>query len=145
MLIDTREKNGVTLALINTRRIEARIADPLAAGLLEAIGKARGVVLDFAQVGFIDSTGMKALMTVLLHCRKSETPCALMGVSEDIMSVFVITRLNRLLPITGSEDEAVDKVRELLAQARERREGTAAATEASCPVPGAPEQGKAGG
>lgn len=120
MLLDVRNEDGVSIVRINTPRIEARIADELTGGLIDSFSPARAVALDFSQVGFIDSVGMKALMTVLLHCRRNEGVCVLFGVSEDIMSVFVITRLNKLLPIAEDEASAVVRVRELLRETRER-------------------------
>jgi len=120
MLLDVRNEDGLAIVRINTARIEARIADELTEGLIDSIRPTRAAVLDFSQVGFIDSVGMKALMTVLLHCRKSEGVCVLFGVSEDIMSVFVITRLNKLLPIAEDEASAVARVRELIQESRER-------------------------
>lgn len=120
MLLDIRDEDGLSLVRINAPRVEARIADELAEGLIEAFMRNRAAAFDFSQVGFIDSVGMKALMTVLLHCRKSEGVCVLYGVSEDIMSVFVITRLNKLLPIADSEAEAVARIRELVREKRER-------------------------
>lgn len=120
MLLDVRNEDGLSIVRINTPRIEARIADELTEGLIDSFRPTRAAALDFSQVGFIDSVGMKALMTVLLHCRKNEGVCVLFGVSEDIMSVFVITRLNKLLPIAEDEASAVARVRELIRESRER-------------------------
>lgn len=114
MPIKLQEREGVVLASITSRRIEAGNADELSRRLVEALGSTRAAVVDFAGVDFIDSTGMKALMNVLLHCRRNEVACVLHGVSEDIMSVFVITRLSRLLPIEPSEALALERVREIL-------------------------------
>ena len=119
-LIASEVADGVARVVLNVRRIEARIADRLAEQLIEAFRQTNVAVMDFTRVDFIDSVGMKALMTVLLHCRKTEGVCVLHGVSEDIMSVFVITRLNKLLPITGNLEEALGRVRDLVAQSRER-------------------------
>lgn len=120
MLLDVRTEDGVTIARINAPRIEARIADQLADDLIEAFKPTRAAIIDFSQVGFIDSVGMKALMTVLLHSRRSEGFCVLHGVSEDIMSVFVITRLHKLLPIVQNEAEAMKQMRELMRENNER-------------------------
>lgn len=119
-LVETRVADGVSVVLLNVSRIEARIADELAAEMIEAFEPARAAIFDFSKVGFIDSVGMKALMTVLLHCRKTEGACVLHGVSEDIMSVFVITRLNRLLPLTQDEDEAMATVRKIVEENKRR-------------------------
>jgi len=109
MLLEKRLVDGVAAARINAPRIEARIADELAESLIEAYRPTRAIAIDFSKVGFIDSTGMKAIMTVLLHCRKTEGACVLHGVSEDIMSIFVITRLHKLLPIVATEREALEQ------------------------------------
>lgn len=120
MLLDLRIEDGVSIVRINSPRIEARIADELTDGLIEAMTTTRALVIDFSQVGFIDSVGMKSLMTVLLHCRKCEGACVLHGITEDIMSVFVITRLNKLLPIAADEEEALSRIRDLIRESRER-------------------------
>ncbi|MFZ5425608.1 MAG: STAS domain-containing protein [Thermodesulfobacteriota bacterium] len=113
MLIEKRLEHGVTAARVNSPRIEARIADQLAEGLIEAYRPTHAIAIDFSKVDFIDSTGMKAIMTVLLHCRKTEGACVLHGVSEDIMSIFVITRLHKLIPIVDSEEEAIRMARSI--------------------------------
>jgi len=120
MLLESRIENGVAVVRINAPRIEARIADELTEGLIASLESAQAAIIDFSQVGFIDSVGMKTLMTVLLHCRKSHTACVLHGVSEDIMSVFVITRLNKLLPLAQDEDEALEQIQALLEVNRQR-------------------------
>ncbi|MFP5221033.1 MAG: STAS domain-containing protein [Acidobacteriota bacterium] len=120
MLLDVRIEDGVSIVRINTPRIEARIADELTDGLVEALTTTGASVIDFSQVGFIDSVGMKSLMTVLLHCRRCDGACVLHGVTEDIMSVFVITRLNKLLPIEGDEAAAVSRIREIVRENNER-------------------------
>jgi len=123
MLLDVRTEDGLVLVRINTPRIEARIADELTDGLIAAFKPTRAAVIDFSQVGFIDSVGMKTLMTVLLHCRRNEGFCVIHGVSEDIMSVFVITRLHKLLPIADNEAEAVAQIRALMAEDHTRTQG----------------------
>lgn len=120
MLLEVTIRDDISLVRINTPRIEARIADELTQGLISAIKPTRAAAIDFSTVGFIDSVGMKSLMTVLLHSRKIEGVCVLHGVSEDIMSVFVITRLNKLLPIAADEAGAVALIRETVREKRER-------------------------
>ena len=120
MLLEERKENGAAVVKINAPRLEARIADQLAEEIIEAYKPVRALVIDFSGVGFIDSVGMKAVMSVLLYCRKTEGACVLCGVSEDIMSVFVITRLNRLLPIVDTQAEALARVLELKEQSRLR-------------------------
>lgn len=119
-LVSTRIEDGVAIVRINVVRVEARIADALAEDLIEAFKPTRAAIFDFSIVEFIDSVGMKALMTVLLHCRKTEGACVLHGVSEDIMNVFVITRLNKLLPLSEDEEEAMETVKAIVEQNRRR-------------------------
>lgn len=116
MPIEVRKNDGVVFAAINMRRIEARNAEELSTRLVEAFKGTNAAILDFSRVDFIDSTGMKALMTVLLHCRRDDVTCVLHNVSEDIMGVFVITRLNRLLPIEAGEQQALERVRAILCE-----------------------------
>jgi anti-sigma B factor antagonist len=122
-LLESSIENGICAVSIKVPRIEARIADELTEGLIAAFAQTRAAVIDFSGVGFIDSVGMKTLMTVLLHCRKNQCACVLHGIDEDIMSIFVITRLNKLLPLAENLTEALEKATALMAQQRERTMG----------------------
>lgn len=116
MLIETNFEGKDATVVINAKRIEASMADEFCEGLIAVFAKARGVAIDLSQVGFIDSVGMKALMNVLLHSRRHGGICVLYGVKEDIMGVFIITRISKLLPIVEDKPAALQRIQELAAQ-----------------------------
>jgi len=118
MQLEIVEEGDAALIRITARRLEARIADRLASRMAGVFDNRTIAVIDFSQVGFIDSAGMKAMMNVLMACRKKQGACVLHGVCEDIMSVFVITRLSRLLPVATDREQALSLARHMLVSAR---------------------------
>ena len=87
------------------------------AQLKKAIQKARGegvrhFVLDLNKVGFIDSTGLGILISLMRQQRERDCELRLTGLQEEVRAIFEITRLFRVFDIAPSVQEAVDALRQ---------------------------------
>lgn len=94
----------VTTLHVHCSRLDAVVADDLRAALGEAIagagaGAAPGeIVVDLAEVQFIDSSGLSALVGAL----RSITPgVALANVCPAVRTVLRLTRVDRAIPVRG--------------------------------------------
>jgi anti-anti-sigma factor len=72
----------------------------------EAMGKAvaasgHGVVLDLAQVPYISSAGLRAIMVVAKQLQARRTPFAICELSPNVREVFEISGFDRALRVTG--------------------------------------------
>jgi anti-anti-sigma factor len=104
---DVRERAGT--AVIDLRgdldgRAEAAVRD--------AYGRAadlqpQAVVLNFGDVGYVNSTGIALIVGMLAEARKAAVPVRVVGLSEHYRHIFEITRLSDFMTFFGSEDEAV--------------------------------------
>jgi anti-anti-sigma factor len=65
------------------------------------------VVLNFAQVGYINSTGIALIVGVLAKARASGVEVRAYGLSPHYREIFEITRLADFLAIEPDEDSAV--------------------------------------
>ncbi len=64
------------------------------------------VVLDFAQVGYINSTGIALIVRLLAEARRDHREVIAMGLSEHYLEIFRITRLSDYLTIADASPAA---------------------------------------
>ncbi len=88
-----------------------------AAGVLNAAyeqavgsGEPGTVVLDFARVGYINSTGIALIVSVLARARAERRTVVASGLSEHYREIFDITRLSDFIEVFGDLDAAVSQL-----------------------------------
>ena len=69
---------------------------------------ARTVVVDLTQVGFVDSSGLGALVLVYKNLRERDGWLGLAVVRQSIRNVFSITSVDRVIPLFGTVRDAED-------------------------------------
>src|SRR4029434_2317254 len=67
----------------------------------------RTVVLNFAQVDYINSTGIALIVGLLAKARKEHRTVRAFGLSEHYRQIFAITRLSDFMWIYAYDDSAV--------------------------------------
>lgn len=60
-------------------------------------GGAKRVVLDFSNTGYIDSSGMGALLTTLRLARENDAELAIFGLADHLLEFMELTRFEQLL------------------------------------------------
>jgi anti-sigma B factor antagonist len=70
-------------------------------------GDPRTVVLNFADVDYINSTGIALIVGLLARARKEHRTVRAFGLSEHYRQIFAITRLSDFMGIYADEDSAV--------------------------------------
>ena len=68
------------------------------------------VLLNFADVGYINSTGIALIVGVLASARKEQRPITACGLADHYREIFEITRLSDFMQIFADERSAVDGV-----------------------------------
>lgn len=109
-LIDVSKEQQVAVILLKVKRLDASAAPSFKQAVLSVIesGESR-LVLDLTEVVFIDSSGLGAMVSVLkaLGGRGMITLC---NASVGVLSLFRLTRMDKVFPILPSRDEAIAKV-----------------------------------
>jgi anti-sigma B factor antagonist len=84
------------VAIVLSGEIDASAAGPLQAAYADTIGPdaADRVVLDFAAVDYINSTGIALIVGVLAQARAQHRTVAASGLSRHYRQIFEITRLS---------------------------------------------------
>lgn len=75
-----------------------------------ANGAAWKVIVDFKSVTMLGSMGIGMLVTLTKQTREKGGRLALFGLSEELMGMIRLTKLDKLLPIVGDEAAALKKV-----------------------------------
>lgn len=68
------------------------------------------VVVNLSQVNFIDSTGLATLVIGMKRCRQRQGDLVLCGIQQAIRVIFELTRLDKILTMTATQEEALAKV-----------------------------------
>jgi anti-sigma B factor antagonist len=63
-------------------------------------------ILDLTQVPYIDSAGLGAILAHWAHTQRSNDKFAVVGANERVQVLFNITKVNGVLPIFPSTEEA---------------------------------------
>jgi anti-sigma B factor antagonist len=79
--------------------------------LLDVIGKgAKGVIVDFSNTTFIDSTTLGVLVGGVKRLRTNDGQLSLVCSDRNITKIFEITGLDRVFTIYPTREEAVSEV-----------------------------------
>jgi anti-anti-sigma factor len=101
-----RESDRAVLSLVGE-------LDMATAGLLQEavegadVQGARVVVLDLQQLHFLDSTGLRGLLTVLERCRERQQEFAVTPGSQQVQRLLGVTGVAKHLHIIAAADEVV--------------------------------------
>jgi anti-sigma B factor antagonist len=68
---------------------------------------ARLVVADFSGSPYIDSSGLGALVSLSRRLRDAGGDLRLVGLNDDLRSLFELTRLDQLFPVYATRDDAL--------------------------------------
>jgi len=92
-----------------TGEVDGSAAAVLNAAYEQAIvdGAAQTVVLDFARVDYINSTGIALIVSVLAQARAQRRKVVASGLSEHYREIFDITRLSDFIEVFGDLNTAL--------------------------------------
>jgi len=69
------------------------------------------LIVDLAQVSFIDSTGLSVLIEYFRNFGRHGGAFCLCGLSDELKEIFQIVRLDRIIPMFATVDEAANAIR----------------------------------
>lgn len=66
-------------------------------------------ILDLTGVPYMDSAGMGAIINYFVHCEKNGIQMIAAGVSSRVMELFKLTKVNTVIPLAATIEEAEAK------------------------------------
>jgi anti-sigma B factor antagonist len=102
------QNNGVTLVEVegqlivgNRQELKQQVLEQLEAG-------DRKFVIDFANTGYIDSSGLGVLVSLSKKIREQGGELRLSSLNEDLQTLFELTKLDTLFRIADSKEKALE-------------------------------------
>jgi len=106
-IIEVKSVCEIAVITLKVKRLDASIAPAFKLDVLDVVGAGEPrLVLDLDGVEFIDSSGLGALVAILksLGGLGAMTVC---NVSGSVLSLFRLTRMDKVFSIVASRDEAI--------------------------------------
>jgi anti-sigma B factor antagonist len=99
--------NGYSVLAVQDERIDAHNSGELKEYLLQMIEAGeKQIIVQLGRVRFIDSSGLGALLSGNKHILAKSGKLALTNIQKQVLSMFELTRLNRVFDIYVDLDEA---------------------------------------
>jgi anti-anti-sigma factor len=103
----SKERGGVTVVQIEGQLIVGNRHE-LKALVQAALDQGeRRLLVDFSRTGYIDSSGLGALVSVSKRIREAGGELRLAGLNDDLRSLFELTKLDTLFTISETPEQAL--------------------------------------
>ena len=110
MEINQLNDGGATVLALSGR-LDSNTCAALEAHLFQAIdGGAAALVVDFADLAYVSSAGLRVLLMGAKRLRASQGKLALCGLNDNIREVFAMSGFDKILTIAPSRAEALAAV-----------------------------------
>ena len=109
-MLSTETINEVLVVRITERRMDAAKAPEFKSQIAALTdGSVNRLVLDLAQVDFIDSSGLGVIVSCLKRLGPSGN-LAIAGANSAVRRLFALTRMDRIFSLHDSPEAAIDKM-----------------------------------
>ncbi|KAF2992814.1 Anti-sigma-B factor antagonist [Methylocystis sp. MJC1] len=108
MQLETQIQNDRVAIIVKEERLDAHNSSELKERILRTLEEGgRRLVVDLADVKFIDSSGLGALLSGYKNANQRSGTFVLSGLQPRVRSMFELTRLNRVFEIYPRLQEAI--------------------------------------
>jgi anti-sigma B factor antagonist len=109
MKLNIEKINAYTVLFIQEERIDAHNSSELKEVILHLIEQGEvNVIVQLEQVKFIDSSGLGALLSGHKSAAAKSGKMAIVNMQQQVLSMFELTRLDRVFEIYADLTEAFD-------------------------------------
>jgi anti-sigma B factor antagonist len=103
----TKDSGGVYVVRVEGQLIVGNRQE-LKSAVQQALDEGeRRFLIDFSRTGYIDSSGLGALVSISKKVREQGGELRLSGLNEDLRSLFELTKLDTLFTITETPEQAL--------------------------------------
>jgi anti-sigma B factor antagonist len=106
--LEVRDAGGGACIVSVRGEITAASEDALMDAYARAGGEdVKAIVLDFSELGYMNSGGIGLLVTLLVRANRAKQKLLAFGLNEHYRQIFELTRLDEAIAIHASEADAV--------------------------------------
>ncbi|HTH18196.1 MAG TPA: STAS domain-containing protein [Magnetospirillum sp.] len=106
MNIETHN-HGETVVVALSGEIDLQHSPSVRRQLMELMFERRDVLVDLARVAYIDSSGIASLVEAYQMARKNTTRFVLVAVSQPVLRVLQLARLDKVFTLADTVDAAL--------------------------------------
>lgn len=106
MTVDIAEIEGVAVVRL-AGDIDLQSSPKVRKALLQCLAERRDMLVDLAEVAYIDSSGVASLVEAFQGARRNGTRFGLVGVSSAAMRVLQLARLDKVFSIHATVADAL--------------------------------------
>jgi anti-sigma B factor antagonist len=107
MSFDVKKQDDITIIDVEGQLIVGNRQELKQKVLEELDGGARKFLIDFANTGYIDSSGLGVLVSLSKKIREQGGELRLANLNEDLRTLFELTKLDTLFHIASDRQEAL--------------------------------------
>lgn len=111
--LEVTEQEQAKIFHLKGRLMDQQQADKLMEVLEGHLGQKpeQQVVLDLAELLYMNSTGLNIMITMLTRTRKAGGKVVLAAMAPGVAQLFTVTKLDTVFPITDTVEEALAELR----------------------------------
>ena len=103
----TAERDNEVLIVNVEGRLDGTNAQEFQSDLTSTISdQDRAVLLDFQQLSYISSAGLRAILITAKALERRNAKIAVCSLSPSLLEVFQVSGFDRIIPVWGSQTEA---------------------------------------
>ncbi|MCX7205526.1 MAG: STAS domain-containing protein [Proteobacteria bacterium] len=106
-LINTHEKNQLTIISFNMNNLDASNAEAFRKQIRPILEKNKKIAIDMSTLQFVDSSGLGALLSCLRFCNEQESSLVLFGLQRTVTALFELMRMHRVFNLFSSVEEII--------------------------------------
>ncbi len=107
-MIDINKINDVmVISFGNDNKLNVTVTQKIKAEVIKAITPNSKVVLNLSGISYIDSTGFGMLLSILRHCKNSNSVLKLCSISPEVMELIKLLQLQTVFDIKESVDDCM--------------------------------------
>ncbi|HLO76712.1 MAG TPA: STAS domain-containing protein [Magnetospirillum sp.] len=106
MKLETNERDGAVVVAL-AGEIDLQHSPDVRRRLMELMFERRDVLVDLARVIYIDSSGIASLVEAYQMARKNATRFVLVAVSQPVLRVLQLARLDKVFTLADSVEAAL--------------------------------------
>jgi len=107
MDMEFTDVGGVTKAVLGGRLDSYSVGEVETRFVASIVPKERPAVVDLSGVSFIASLGIRMLIGTARALQRSNARFAMFGANEAVMEIIETTSLTEIIPVVGTEAEAL--------------------------------------
>lgn len=110
-MIVNQQKDGAVLVITLNGRLDSATVTQVDEALTRALDAASAILLDLAELGYVNSAGLRVLLKTAKQAKSRQVRLALAAMQPTVQTVFEVSGFSTIFSIYGDRGEALAQLR----------------------------------